>query len=186
MIGFYNYTVILTYISLLCSTTGIFFAFKGNILVCGILLFCSGICDMFDGKIARAKKDRTEDEKRFGIQIDSLCDLVCFSVFPSVIGYALGCNKIWEIVILAAYTLTGVIRLGYFNVTEETRQRETDKERKEYVGLPVTFSGFLVPLLLLFRNIIGDSFPIYYTVLILIIGVFHISPIRVKKPGKEK
>ena len=55
---------------------------------------------MFDGKIARTKKNRTEDEKRFGIQIDSLCDVVCFGVFPIVLCYELGMTHFYSIPIL--------------------------------------------------------------------------------------
>ena len=36
-----------------------------------------------DGRVARTKKNRTEDEKNFGIQLDSLCDVICFGVFPA-------------------------------------------------------------------------------------------------------
>ena len=46
------------------------------------LMFC-GFCDAFDGKVARTKKNRTEQEIKFGIQIDSLSDLVAFGVLPA-------------------------------------------------------------------------------------------------------
>ena len=71
-IGFYNYTVVLPYMSLLSSVVGMTEALDGrfgNAIAC---LVASGICDMLDGKVARTKKDRTEDQKNFGIQIDSL------------------------------------------------------------------------------------------------------------------
>ena len=55
-----------------------------------LCLALSGLCDMFDGKIARRKIDRTDDEKCFGIQIDSLCDMVCFGAFPILLAYSLG------------------------------------------------------------------------------------------------
>ena len=71
MIGFYDYTVILTYISFASSISGIFLATRGHFNWAIFCLAFSGLCDMFDGKIARTKKNRTEDEKRFGIQIDS-------------------------------------------------------------------------------------------------------------------
>lgn len=48
-----------------------------------------------DGRIARTKKDRTEQEKRFGIQIDSLNDLVCFGVLPAAIGWSMDCDRLW-------------------------------------------------------------------------------------------
>mgnify|MGYP007032777772 FL=1 len=60
---------------------------------------------MFDGKIARTKKNRTEDEKQFGIQIDSLCDVVCFGVFPIVLCYELGMRRIYSMAILVLYGL---------------------------------------------------------------------------------
>ena len=63
MVGFYNYTVYLTYIGLVSAVTGIFYSFSGNIKAAVICLMVSGVCDMFDGKIARTKKDRTEAEK---------------------------------------------------------------------------------------------------------------------------
>ena len=81
-LGIYDYTVILTYISLGISVFGISRALEGDFKVAIFCLALSGLCDMFDGKIARTKKNRTDDEKNFGIQIDSLCDVVCFGIFP--------------------------------------------------------------------------------------------------------
>ena len=69
MIGFYDYTVILTYFSLLSATSGIVVALSGGghpYYGCLFLLFC-GLCDAFDGKVARTKKGRTKMEKDFGI-----------------------------------------------------------------------------------------------------------------------
>ena len=65
MIGFYNYTVILTYMSLLSALFGTFLAFNGNIKAALICLCLCGTCDAFDGVVARSKKDRTEEEKKF-------------------------------------------------------------------------------------------------------------------------
>ena len=138
MLGFYNYTVVLTYVGLACSVFGMMQALNQNYKLAVLFLVLSGACDMFDGKVARSKTDRTEEEKRFGIQIDSLCDLVCFGVFPAVIGYSLGVKGNVERLCLVFYVLAAVIRLAYFNVTEETRQKQTNEVRKYYQGLPVT------------------------------------------------
>ena len=110
---------------------------------------------MFDGKIARTKKNRTEDEKQFGIQIDSLCDVVRFGVFPIVLCYELGMRRIYSMAILVLYGLAGVIRLGYFNVMETKRQQETSENRKYYQGLPITSMSVVLPLL--FRSIADTS-----------------------------
>ena len=145
MIGFYDYTVVLTYFSLLSAMTGIIVSLSGSghpYYGCLFLLFC-GLFDAFDGKVARTKKGRTKMEMDFGIQIDSLSDLVAFGVLPACIGAALirvspyltrvleGMTVRWEIAsgkfllhaCLVLYVLAALIRLAYYNVTEEERQQ---------------------------------------------------------------
>ena len=77
MLGVYDYTVVLTYVSLMVSIGGMMFAVNGHLHLGVMCLAISGLCDMFDGKIARTKKNRTEVEKRFGIQIDPSCVVQC-------------------------------------------------------------------------------------------------------------
>jgi len=113
LIGFYNYTVVLTYISLISSLVGMRFAYVGKIGLAIACLAFSGFCDMFDGVVARTKKNRTNDEKNFGIQLDSLCDVVCFGVLPAVILYFCGVNTVYGIAILVFYALCAVIRLAF-------------------------------------------------------------------------
>lgn len=127
MIGFYDYTVIMTYISVVSSMIGIFCAVTDHISAAVCCLAFSGLCDMFDGKIARTKKNRTEEEKCFGIQIDSLADIVCFGILPIVLGFKLGMCHIYGIAILLFYGLAGLIRLAYFNVMEENVRMKPPK-----------------------------------------------------------
>lgn len=93
MIGFYDYTVVVTYISLVSSILGMFCAIDGRLTLAVSCLAFSGLCDMFDGKIARTKKNRTDDEKSFGIQIDSLCDMSVLGFFQSFWATNLECVK---------------------------------------------------------------------------------------------
>ena len=58
MIGFYDYTVVLTYISMMISMYGITLCMDGHFKRAIVCLALSGLCDMFDGKIARTKKNR--------------------------------------------------------------------------------------------------------------------------------
>ena len=55
-IGFYNYTVILTYMSLISGVVGMRFASLGRIGAAILCLAFSGVCDLFDGAVARTKK----------------------------------------------------------------------------------------------------------------------------------
>ena len=101
MIGFYNYTEFLTYLSAISAGLGILISLNGSghpYLGVFFLMF-SGLCDAFDGKVARTKKDRSVRENKFGIQIDSLSDIIAFGVLPACIGDAMirVCPKISEI-----------------------------------------------------------------------------------------
>lgn len=163
-IGFYDYTVVLTYISFASAVAGIFCAMTMHLRWAVFALALSGLCDMFDGKIARTKKNRTEDEKSFGIQIDSLCDMVCFGVLPIVICYRLGMDRIYSIPLLVLYGLAGLIRLGYFNVVEAKRQAQTQEERKYYQGLPITSMAIALPLLFVVS-------PLFHSHVVLVVAL---------------
>ena len=166
MIGFYNFSVVLTYIGLGSAILGMTEACEGNYKTAIICLMICGICDMFDGRIARAMK-RSEDAQKFGIQIDSLCDLVCFGVFPAMLGYAFGARGLFGNVCMVVYVLGAVIRLGYFNVMEEKRQKETNECRKEYQGLPVTSSAVIFPLVFLLKDTDKVSFVTLWEIVLL-------------------
>ena len=185
MLGYYNYTVILTYISLISSFFGMCFALNGSIKEALFCLLFSGMCDMFDGPIARTKT-RTKEEKEFGIQIDSLVDLVCFGVFPAIIGYALKLNSVVHISVLALYILAAVIRLSYFNVQESIRQSQTNGKREFYQGLPVTSSALIFPMLYSFCLFFEIAFKDVYFWSILIVGILFISNFKIKKAGKKE
>ena len=149
MIGIFDYTVILTYISLLSGVMGIIVCLNGigHPFIGMFFLMLSGLCDTFDGRVARTKKDRTERAINFGIQIDSLSDLVAFGVLPPCIGVAMlrvsprftevpeihliersQDQIIYPIFLMAIalfYVLAALIRLAYFNVLEIERQGMT-------------------------------------------------------------
>lgn len=184
MIGFWDYTVILTYISLGVSMLGMIQAVNGNIRNAVLCLALSGIMDMFDGKIARTKKDRTEDEEVFGIQIDSLCDLICFGAFPALICYQLGMKNGIDVAILIVFVLAGLVRLAYFNVTEQKRQKEQKGEaRKHYQGLPITSSAIIVPILFIFQWAFGRFFVTVLDISIFVTACLYVLNIKIKKPN---
>ena len=183
MIGFYSYTVVLTYLGLASSAIGMILTFQGFAKYALFCLALSGLCDMFDGKVARMKKDRTEDEKRFGIQIDSLCDVVCFGAFPMILCYSIGMRGPAGISILVFYLIAGVIRLAFFNVMEEKRQEETDEARKYYQGLPTTSIAIILPLFCTLRPLLGHRFLSELHICILTVGLLFIINFPLRKPG---
>ncbi len=201
MIGFYDYTVILTYMSLLSAVSGIMASLNGSGhpywgMFC--LLIC-GLCDAFDGIVARTKKNRTQIEKNYGIQLDSLSDVVAFGVLPACIGSALlrrsevfhGDSPMMKVLLivlhalLALYVLAALIRLAYFNVTEEIRQeQEGDTVRKEFLGLPVTSAALVFPAVLLLDFLIKPvDLGLLYFVVAFALGICFLLKFKVKKVG---
>ena len=207
MIGFYDYTVVLTYLSLLSATRGIMLCLNDighPYLGMFFLMFC-GLCDAFDGKVARTKKNRTEQMKQFGIQIDSLSDLVAFGVLPACIGIAMLRSsiefsifpqfkflhledkstviKVILTIIAVFYSLAAMIRLAYFNVLEEERQKtEGGGVNKTYVGLPVTSAALVFPTILLIHIFCSADLTLLYFLFLFIVGYLFVADIRIKKP----
>lgn len=186
MIGFYNYTVILTYMSLISAITGMTFAHAGMF---GAAIFClalSGFFDMFDGKVARRKKDRTDDEKLFGIQLDSLCDVVAFGAFPAYLCYCMGVQGRLGFLAIIFYSICGVIRLAYFNVIETNNFFSEEEHEKVYYGLPITSSAVIFPLVYLLRGIFTTAtYNAILTVLLFGVGMLFISNFKLRKPSNK-
>ena len=207
MIGFYDYTTVLTYLSLLSACTGSVVALAGDrhpFMACFFLMFC-GFCDAFDGKVARTKKGRTRMECDYGIQIDSLSDLVAFGVLPACIGGALILDSTflkmlaeqyrdrWFFIIgalllfaiLLLYVLAAMIRLAWFNVTEEERQRTEGGVRKFYTGLPVTTAALVFPMVMLAQYVTVPDISLVYIAVALLTGLAFVSKMQVPKPGRK-
>lgn len=188
MIGFYNYTVYMTYAGLLISSLGISLACTGYPEYAILCLLLSGICDMFDGRIARTRKKSNRQEKSFGIQLDSLSDIVCFGVLPCTIGVAMTTQtglriRIFMWISGCLLVLCALIRLAYFNVTEEERQLSTTERRTSYLGLPVTSSALIFPLALVLTYLLPAPFGSYiYPLTALLTAICFISPFSVRKP----
>ena len=181
IIGYYSKSVFITYLGVISGTIGMFLAFNQKISYALICLVISGICDGFDGKVARKCK-RSNNEKSFGIQIDSLADMVSFVFLPITIFYGLGLNNWYNVVIFALFTLGGVIRLGYFNVIADEKGK--DGPVKYYSGLPVTSSAIIFPLVYILHSFVSASeFAIIYTLTMLFIAILYVLNFKLKKPN---
>lgn len=207
MIGVYDYTVVLTYLSMISGATGIILTMTGigHPYLGALFLMFSGLFDSFDGKVARTKKNRSELEKNFGVQIDSLSDLICFGVLPAAIGLAQlrisgrfielmskeqnsnsAVATILMIAVADIYILTALIRLAYFNATEDERQKEAAQTGVvHYTGLPVTSAALIFPFTLIIHYFVkADLTVIYFWVMfitaILFVGTFKIPKLSNK------
>ena len=186
MIGFYNYTVILTYMSLLSAILGMTFATNGHFKMAVFCLALSGFFDMFDGKVARRKLDRTDDEKLFGIQLDSLCDVVAFGALPGLLCYCLGVRGSLGMLAIGFYCVCGVIRLAFFNVIETNHFFSREEHEKVYHGLPITSIAVILPLVFLLRFLVSKhAFVLLLIVMLFGTGTLFIADFKMKKPSNK-
>lgn len=183
-IGCYNKSVILTHIGVISAILGIANLIKEHppgssmdfLRISIILLIISGVCDMFDGAVARRCK-RTDKEKEFGIQLDSLADTVAFVVYPIVILlYITNCSTA-AILISIFYAIAGITRLGWFNIM-------TDTNKGFYQGLPVTFSALIIPVVYTALKLLNfTNFSLIFTIMYFMIAAGFILNFKLKKPG---
>lgn len=183
LLGYYNYTVILTYVGMLIGMTGILCTIEAGRHIGLLFLMAAGVCDMFDGKIAMTKKDRTEDERSFGIQIDSLSDLICFGVLPGIIMCRGDESGRVSYAFAAFYCLCALIRLAWYNVDEQNRQRQSGEGRKCYRGLPVTTVAMILPLMLSLASVAGMWRAYVGLATLFVTGILFLCPFQIKKPG---
>ena len=180
-IGKWNKSVILTYIGLAISILGMRICFSNNensINLAMVCLIIAGICDLFDGQIARKCK-RTEQEKNFGIELDSLVDTIDFIALPTVLFLKLQMNTWYYYFVIVIFAICGIARLAYFNITIE----DNSKPVEYYIGLPVTYTALIFPICYLLKYILPfNIFLVIYSVLIVFIAILNIIKIKIKKP----
>ena len=191
IIGYYGYWVKLTYLGVISAVLGIQFALDGKISYALVCLMISGLCDTLDGRVARLKKNRTDTEKSYGIQIDSLADILSFGILPVVIGYAAGPYSLaldygsFEMLInpitISMYLLAALIRLAYFNVNEMDLLSKNEKSAY-FEGLPVTSVALIIPIIYSICVYFHISFSAVYHILLIILSVAFVLKIKISKP----
>lgn len=149
IVGYWHYGVILTYLSLALSVCGICFAAasggprRDDMVALFLVMSC--LCDAFDGMVAKTRKHRTHDDKLFGMNIDSLSDLVSFGIAPIMLGVAMDLTRWYYVIFYVFYVLCALVRLAYYDVSEVNRLNNPNAGRREsYEGLPVTNSAFVI------------------------------------------
>ncbi|KAI9209920.1 CDP-diacylglycerol--serine O-phosphatidyltransferase [Polychytrium aggregatum] len=105
--------------------------------------------DIIDGKVARWRGT----ESQLGQELDSLADVISFGVAPAVLGFAVGLQGLWDLLILLYFVNCGVARLARYNVTAITNKDHTGKVRF-FEGTPIP-TTVLIALLIAYLSTIG-------------------------------
>ena len=144
-----------------------------------LCILVSALLDMFDGKVARF----LDQSSSFGLELDSLSDLVCFGVAPSIVLYLSTMQQVGKVGwgICMFYTICCALRLARFNVSSTDSEENADLNRKYFVGIPAPAGAIiaLFPLILFFET---ESFtivrPFYVAFFLMFAGCMMISTVR--------
>lgn len=159
--GVYILPNLVTSGSLFAGFYGIVASMNGKYDVAAWFILVSAVFDALDGKVARL----THTTSQFGVEYDSLADLVSFGVAPAILMYAWALQPFGKLGWLAAflYVVCGALRLARFNVQVET------VESKNFIGLPIPAAASMVSAcVLLFYHLGGSGTIRMVSVLLLI------------------
>jgi len=149
----------------------IIFALDHALRLSAGMIMMSVLMDSLDGKVARRFKANSD----FGKELDSLSDVISFGLAPAVLIYIYIFDSVWPFwgaLVSGFFVICGAVRLARFNILCSTDY---------FVGVPITFAGGLVALLLLFMDRIPWQ---VYPVSMTILGLLMVSSVQVPKLGK--
>jgi CDP-diacylglycerol---serine O-phosphatidyltransferase len=120
-----------------------------------ILLMFAMLFDLLDGRVARM----TRTQSAFGLQLDSLADIVSFGVAPSLLIYkwALYRYPLPGLIVAFLFTAAGAVRLARFNVLSSSPAGAPVKPGKYTVGLPIPPAAGILISLLLANHAVGGA-----------------------------
>jgi CDP-diacylglycerol--serine O-phosphatidyltransferase len=174
--GVYILPNFLTSLSLLCGFYSVVSTMKGDFLIAAWAIIIAAIFDGLDGRIARI----THTTTKFGVEYDSLSDLISFGVAPAVLAYGLVLNQYgrWGWLAAFLYVACGAIRLARFNTLLNTIKSDL------FQGLPIPAAAGMVVSNVIFCfhfNIVDKKLlSIFLLLTIYMMAILMVSTIKYK------
>lgn len=172
--GVYLLPNLFTTASLFSGFLGIIWAIEGQFLFCALAILVSCVLDGMDGMVARLTRSSSD----FGVQLDSLADLVAFGVTPAIMVYMWQLQHYGRLGLLASFLLVacGALRLARFNV------QSGKVSQKYFIGLPIPAAACVLATLVLFSTqspvFLEDKFGTITLVLVYVLSFLMVSRVR--------
>jgi CDP-diacylglycerol---serine O-phosphatidyltransferase len=146
--------------NLLCGIFSITFNMNGYLRMSAFFIFFAAFLDLFDGRVARKLKVNSE----FGVELDSLADIVSFGVAPALLFHSLTDASMLRSLAFMLYPAMGALRLAKFSVKPTVGH---------FIGIPITLAGLIMAGmgLFLYNN----------SIITIILAILMVSPIKIKK-----
>ena len=162
---------------LLCAVLAIYYAVLGIFPAAMIGLIWAVFFDWSDGIIARRLKGRTDKQREFGGQLDSLIDIISFSICPAIVLLSYGHFSPWFLPGAFIVVATGVLRLSYFNVFGLV-------DKSTYMGLALDNNIIVLTGVFLFNGQVNQTvFTVFLYVLLMLLAALNVAPIKTPKFG---
>jgi archaetidylserine synthase len=160
---------------LLCAVLGIYYAILGKFPVAIIGVLWAVVFDWADGIIARKITGRTDHQRAFGGQLDSLIDIVSFGLFPAIFLLSYGKFSPWFLPGAFLMLAASAIRLSYFNIFGLN-------DDKTYIGLALDNNVLILAFVFLFESFINHTvFSIILYTLLMLLLVYNLAPVSTPK-----
>lgn len=160
---------------LLSALLGMYYAVLGNFHFALIGILWAVLFDWADGIIARKMKGRTDHDRAFGAQLDSLIDIVSFGVFPAIFLLSYGNFSPWFLPGAFLILAVSVLRLSYFNIFGLI-------DNKTYMGLALDNNVIILAFVFLFEGFFDHTvFTIIIYSLMMVFLLFNLAPVRTPK-----
>lgn len=172
--GVYLLPNMLTTLSMFLGFLSIVWSSQGRFEAAGMAILVSALMDGLDGKVARLTNTTSE----FGVQYDSLADLIAFGMAPAFLLWHWQLFNFGRVGVAAAfiYTACGALRLARFNVST------TIVGKRFFVGLPIPAGGCTVVTFVFFASAFssasGAPFSWLALLLAIAIGILMFSRVR--------
>jgi CDP-diacylglycerol--serine O-phosphatidyltransferase len=127
--GIYLLPSIFTVGNMFCGYASIIFSMRGELVTAAPFIGFAVVLDMLDGRVARL----TKTTSAFGLELDSLADIISFGVAPAVLAMAWGLSDLGRVGWAAGfvYVTAAAMRLARFNI-----QSSTQIDKRYFVGMP--------------------------------------------------
>lgn len=184
-IGYFSLANTITLLGLASSVVAVFCSSQKMYPLAVVMLLIAGLCDMFDGRIARITASRARREKIYGVQLDSLADVISFGVVPALISYNMGYREVLDLILYILFIVCGAIRLAYFNT--QALSDTPDLNMKYFTGVPIPVSCVLLPFMILLSMLINNpEVSVWlFRAFFLFLGIAYILKIKIKKFGPK-
>ena len=160
---------------LLCTVLAIYFVLLGNFPAAMIGLIWAVLFDWSDGIIARCLQGRTDKQREFGAQLDSLIDIISFGICPALVLLSWGDFSPWFLPGAFLVLAVGVLRLSYFNVFGLVGG-------SSYRGLALDNNVIILTFVFLFNTLVDKTvFTAFLYILLVALAALNVAPINTPK-----